>query len=216
MSESSLAPSDLARISDPATRGLAALGHVRSFRSNAVVISEGDTSEGMHIILAGRVKVFVSNADGEEMVLCFYGPGEYFGEMSIDGGVRSASVITMEPTRCAVIARTAIRAAIAHDPEFGLRLIEQLIRRTRVATQNIRQLALFDVYGRIVQLFNSLAVDRDGVRVVPEKLTQQDIASRVGASRDMVSRILKELVEGGYIGIQSKIITVRKKLPARR
>ncbi|MEO8134894.1 MAG: Crp/Fnr family transcriptional regulator [Betaproteobacteria bacterium] len=216
MPDNSPAASQLMHIADPAVRELAALGQLRAFRRNAVIITEGDATDSMHVIIEGRVKVFVSNADGGEMVLRFYGPGEYFGEMSLDGGVRSASVITVEPTRCAVLSRAALRAAIVDNPDLALQLIEQLIARTRVATENIRQLALFDVYGRIALLLNSLAVERDGARIVPEKLTQQEIANRVGASRDMVSRILKELVDGGYIAIESKIITICRKLPARR
>lgn len=212
--KASAAPAGI--FSDPIVRELAALGQVRNFRRNAVIISEGDASDGMHVILEGRVKVFVSDADGGEMVLKFFGPGEYFGEMTLDGGLRSASVLTIEPTRCAVISRAVMREAIVRNPDLALQIIDQLIARTRAATESIRQLALFDVYGRIAQLLNSLAVERDGVRVVPEKLTQQEIANRVGASRDMVSRIFKELVDGGYIAVESKIITLLKKLPARR
>jgi CRP/FNR family cyclic AMP-dependent transcriptional regulator len=192
---------------------IAATGVVRNFPKNAVLINEGDTADSLFIVLSGRVKVFASNAAGREIVLSFFGPGEYVGEMSLDGSPRSASVMTMEPTSCAIVTRANFREFLLSYPDFALHLIEKLIQRVRVTTETVKSLALSDVYSRLVRLITALAVERDGALVVPEKLTQQDIAERVGASRDMISRLFKDLVAGGYLSIKDRTITVLKKPP---
>lgn len=195
-------------------RAIASTGVVRSYPKSAVLINEGDVGDSLYIVLSGRVKVYSSNAAGREVVIAFHGPGEYIGEMSLDGSPRSASVLTLEPTTCALVTRANFRQFILAHPDFALHLIEKLIQRVRLTTENVKSLALSDVYGRLVKLLLALAVERDGNLVVPEKLTQQDIAERVGASRDMISRLLKDLVAGGYLSVQDRTITVLKKPPA--
>jgi CRP/FNR family cyclic AMP-dependent transcriptional regulator len=194
-------------------RAIAASGVVRQFPKNAIIINEGEHGDSLFIVLSGKVKVYASNEAGKEVVIDFHGPGEYVGEMSLDGSPRSASVMTVEPTTCAVVSRAHLREFVLAYPEFALHLIEVLIRRVRAATENVKSLALTDVYGRLVRLLLSLAVDRDGRLVVPEKLTQQDIAERVGASRDMISRLMKDLVGGGYLRIEERTITILRKPP---
>jgi CRP/FNR family cyclic AMP-dependent transcriptional regulator len=204
----------LAPLAEATLRAIAASGVVRSFPRNAVLINEGDTGDSLFILLSGRVKVYASNEAGKEFVIDFYGPGEYVGEMSLDGSPRSASVMTVEPTTCAIVARANFREFVAGHPDFALHLIEKLIHRRRRATDNMKSLALSDVYGRVVRLVNTLAVPQaDGRLVVPEKLTQQDIAERVGASRDMISRLMKDLVAGGYLAVEDRTIVVLRKLP---
>ena len=141
------------------------------------------------------------------------GPGEYFGEMVLDGGPRSASVMTLEASRFAVIPKNKFRDFVLSHPGFSLHLIEKLIRRTRALTESVKSLALMDVYGRVARLLLALAVPEDGRFVIEERLTQQDIASRVGASREMISRILKDLSIGGYITVDKKRITINKTPP---
>jgi CRP/FNR family cyclic AMP-dependent transcriptional regulator len=194
-------------------RGLAAQGVVKSFPKNTVIVSEGDETDSFYIIVQGRVKVFVSDEDGREIILATQGPGDYFGEMVLDGGPRSASVMTLEPSRFAVIPKTRFRDFLHSHPAFSAHLIEKLIDRTRSLTENVKSLALMDVYGRVARLLLELAVREDGKLVIQERLTQQDIASRVGASREMISRIFKDLTEGGYISIDKKRITVHKAPP---
>jgi len=165
-------------------------------------------------VLTGRVKVFASNEPGREFIIDFHGSGEYVGEMSLDGARRSASVITVEPTTCAVVNRAHFREFILAHPDFALHLIERLMQRVRVTTSNLKSLALSDVYGRLVRLLNALAEVADsGHQVVPEKLTQQDIADRVGASRDMIGKLMKDLIAGGYLAVEERTITILKKLP---
>ncbi len=122
-------------------------------------------------------------------------------------------MITVEPTTCAVVNRAQFRDFILANPDFAMHLIERLIHRVRVTTGNLKSLALSDVYGRLVHLLNTLAQDADGRHFVPERLTQQDIADRVGASRDMIGKLMKDLVAGGYLAVEDRTITILKKLP---
>ena len=194
-------------------RAIAAGGVVRTFPRNTVLINEGDRGDTLYVILSGRVKVFSSNEAGREFVIDVQGPGEYVGEMMLDGEPRSASVTTVEQTTCAVVSRAQFREFILAHPDFAMHLIERLIHRVRVTTGNLKSLALSDVYGRLVRLLNALAQDVGGRQVVPEKLTQQDIADRVGASRDMIGKLMKDLVAGGYLSVEERMITILRKLP---
>lgn len=202
-------------IGDPMVRELALRGQVRAFPKNAVIINEGDRGDSLYIILTGKVKVYVSDDDGREMILDIYAPGDYVGEMALDGRPRSASVMTLEPTTCSVVTRDELRSAISANPDVAMGLIATLIDRARIATDNVKNLALMDVYGRVARLLLSLAKEDGGKLVVPERMTQQDIADRVGASRDMISRIFKDLTIGGYVTIENRTITIHRKPPAR-
>ncbi|HEX4884461.1 MAG TPA: Crp/Fnr family transcriptional regulator [Casimicrobiaceae bacterium] len=200
-------------LADATLAAIAATGIVRTFQKGTVLIHEGDVGDSLYVLLAGRVKVYASNEEGKEVVLDFHGPGEYVGEMSLDGSPRSASVVTVEPTRCAIVTRAQFRDFLDAHPDFAWHLIAKLIHRVRVATENVKSLALSDVYGRLVRLLNALAVPHGDVHVVPEKLTQAEIAARVGASRDMVGKLLKDLVAGGYLAVDDRTITIRRRLP---
>jgi CRP/FNR family cyclic AMP-dependent transcriptional regulator len=203
----------LAPLREESLRKIAASGIVRHFPKQTVLIHEGDVGDSLYIIVSGKVKVYASSAAGREVVLGFHGAGEYVGEMSLDGAARSASVITAEPTTCAIVTRVQFQGFLAAHPEVAQHLIETLIRRVRVATEDVKSLALSDVYGRLVRLLNALATTENGVTGVREKLTQQDIADRVGASRDMIGKLLKDLVAGGYLQVEDRTITFLKKLP---
>ena len=198
---------------DEVLRNIATSGVVRTFARNTVLINEGDVGDALYVILSGRVKVYSSNEAGREFVIDFHGAGEYVGEMTLDGEPRSASVMTVEPTTCAVVNRAQFRDFILAHPDFAMHLIDRLIHRLRVTTGNLKSLALSDVYGRLVRLLNTLAQDVDGKSIVPEKLTQQDIADRVGASRDMIGKLMKDLVAGGYLAVEDRTIAILKKLP---
>ncbi|CAG0952817.1 cAMP-activated global transcriptional regulator CRP [Burkholderiales bacterium] len=203
-----------APLEEATLRAIAETGIVRTFPKNTVLIHEGDSGDALYIVLSGRVKVYASNAQGREFAIAFHGAGEYVGEMTLDGGVRSASVVTMEPTVCAVVHREQFREFILKNPDFALHLIEKLINRVRATTEDVKSLALTDVYGRLVRLLNALATPLgDGTSVVPERLTQQAIAERVGASRDMIGKLFKDLVAGGYLAIEDRTITILRKLP---
>lgn len=200
---------------DEVLEAIAVRGGVRSYARKTIIINEGERADTFFIILSGKVKVFGSDASGREVIYSTHGPGEYVGEMALDGGVRTASVMTLEDTVCSVVSGADLKGFIAEHPEFALHLIHKLIRRAREATEGIKNLALLDVYGRICSLLTTLAEDAGGTRRIPGKLTQQDIAERVGSSREMVSRIFKELINGGYVSLEAGHWTIRKKFPAR-
>jgi CRP/FNR family cyclic AMP-dependent transcriptional regulator len=203
-------------LSDQLLRSIAQRGGVRSYPAQAVLVTEDDRSDALFIILSGRVKAYGSGPDGREVVYATQCAGEYFGEMTLDGGPRSASVMTLEPTTCAVVPGAEVREFLAAQPDFALHLIHKLIRLARASTEHVKSLALEDVYGRIARLLRTLArPGADGVPVLPDKLTQQDIAERVGSSREMVSRVFKTLGEGGYIEQRDGRIALLRTLPPR-
>jgi len=143
------------------------------------------------------------------------GPGEYFGELALDRGPRSASVITLEPCKLLVVPGADLAEFVRRNPGFAMHFIHRLIGRIRTLTENVRSLALMDAYGRVARLLLESAVTEKGVQYVPEKLTQSEIASRVGCSREMVSRIFKDLVQGRYITLEPDRIVINRKPPAR-
>jgi len=194
-------------------RALSAQGVIKSYPRNTVIVSEGDDTDSFFILVSGHVKVYVSDEEGREVVLRAHGPGEYFGEMVLDGQPRSASVMTTEPARLVVIPKAKFRDFVRGHPDFTIHLIENLIKRVRALTENVKSLALMDVYGRVARLMLDRARQEDGKLVIQEKLTQQDIANRVGASREMISKIFKDLVAGGYVSIDRKRITINKTPP---
>ncbi len=197
-------------------RQLVARGDIRRYRKGTILIQEGDVGETLFVVIEGRVKVYCVDANDKEITFGLFGPAEYFGEMALDGGPRSASVITLEPTVCAVVHRRALSEFIAERPEFCYELLSKVIQRLRLATRDARNLAFIDVYGRITRLLNDMAtVQADGRRMVMERITHQEIASRAGCSREMVSRILKDLVSGGYIASCDRHIVLLAKLPPR-
>jgi CRP/FNR family cyclic AMP-dependent transcriptional regulator len=197
-------------------RALVTRGDVRRYRKGTILIEEGDLGETLFVVIQGRVKVYCVDANDKEITFGVFGAAEYFGEMALDGGPRSASVITLEPTVCVVVHRRALSDFIAERPEFCYELLSKVIQRLRLATRDARNLAFIDVYGRITRLLNDMAtLQDDGRRMVMERITHQEIASRAGCSREMVSRILKDLVSGGYIATCERHIVLLAKLPQR-
>lgn len=202
----------------PELHALAMRGVVRSYPKKAVVINEAEIGDSLFVVLKGSVKVFSMDESGREITFGRIYAGDYFGEMSLDGGPRSASVITVEPCTCAVVNRTEVGEHLASAPEFALSLVMRVIRRARDATEAARNMALLDVYGRLIAVLekqDGLTTSTTAAGVTLEAITHQEIASRVGASREMVSRLLKDLEKGGYIEMETKRITLLKKLPQR-
>ena len=196
---------------------MTALGMTRSFRKNTILNQEGDRSSALYIVLSGKVQAYASSEQGREVVLTEYGPGQYFGELALDGGERSASVKTVEPTTCCVIQALDLRDVLAMHPDFALHLIQKLSGMVRRLTGTVKGLVLKDVYGRLVaMLADSSEARADGSRVVRERLTQQDIADRIGASREMVNRLLRELLAAGSISVSRGRYVIHRPLPPGR
>jgi CRP/FNR family cyclic AMP-dependent transcriptional regulator len=200
-------------LSDAELKAIGSRGVARSYPRNTIIVSEGDKTDSLYIILEGRVKAFVSDDDGRDVVLSTQGPGEYFGEMVLDEGPRSASIMTLEASRFLVVPKNDFRDFVARNPAFALNLIEKLIGRARALTASVKSLALMDVYGRVARLLLELAEDNGGRLAIQQRMTQQDIASRIGASREMVSRILKDLSIGGYLTQSRAGIVLHRKPP---
>lgn len=187
---------------------------VRMFPKSSVIINEGDESQSLFIIESGKVKVFLSDEDGREIVLNTHGPSEYFGEVSLlDSEPRSASVATLEESKIGMISKGDFESCLCREPRLALQVIKGLIWRLRNSTESVRSLALMDVYGRVARLLIKISEEDKGVLTVTERLTHQDIADRVGSSREMISRIFKDLKQGGYIEVVDKQITIKEKLP---
>jgi CRP/FNR family cyclic AMP-dependent transcriptional regulator len=209
-------PAAASAVMSDALAELAARGETRRYRKGTLLIQEGDFGDTLFIILGGRLRAFSTGENDREVTYGVYGPGEYLGEMSLDGGPRSASVITLEASHCAVVSRRTLERFIGERPEFAFELLAKLIRRARSATLSTRQLALNDVYGRLKALLLSLALPPiDGEPPRAERLTHLEIAHRLGCSREMVSRLMKDLERGGYLVVQDRQFVLAKSLPQR-
>ena len=173
------------------------------------ILNEGEIGDSLFVIVEGRVKVFIGDDEGREITLKLLGAGDFFGEMSlIDKQPRSASVSAMENTSLKVLSYQAFYDCLQSTPAIGINVMTSLAKRLRDADRKISNLALMDVYGRVASTLLELAITTDGKLVVGEKLSQQDIANMVGASREMVNRILKDLSDRGFISIESKQIII--------
>lgn len=185
--------------------------NTRKYPKNSILFMEGDENNNLFIIQSGQVCVYTDDDDGRQLVLNYMGPGEYFGELSlIDSKPRSASVAAIEDCAVMCISRDTFRAFMLEHPQLYEPLLIELVSRIRALTGNVKDMALLDVYGRVAHTLERLcgtAVDRS------PKLTHQDIANMVGASREMVSRVMKELVVGGYIEVQQKHISILRSFP---
>lgn len=201
---------------EPALARLARRGIIRSYRKNTVILNEGEAGDSLFVLLEGQVKVYATDENGREITYGTIQAGDYFGEMSLDGGPRSASVMTLDACLCALVPRASVQQHLADEPGFAISLVSQVIRRARSATETARQMALLDVYGRVIHtLEGQQGPASQHAPVELTQITHQQIASRVGASREMVSRLLKDLEKGGYVELGIKRITLKKKLPAR-
>jgi CRP/FNR family transcriptional regulator, cyclic AMP receptor protein len=196
-------------------RAVASKAVIKTYAKNAIVISEGEMTGSLYVILSGKVKIYLGDESGKELILGMKGPGGYFGEMALDGEPRSASVMTLETSSFAVISNTDFKHLILEFPEISLHIIRNLAHIVRGLNKSVRSLAMLDVYGRLSRLLLDLAVEQGGKLVISQKPTQKDMANRVGSSREMINRIFRGLALGGYIKVEGKQITINKTLPAR-
>ncbi|HZM35399.1 MAG TPA: cyclic nucleotide-binding domain-containing protein [Burkholderiales bacterium] len=182
----------------------------RSASRATTIMGAGDATDSLYIVLSGRLKVMMSDSEGKEVILAILGPGEFFGEMGlIDDEPRSASVVTLESCELLSIAKRDFRKCLAENFEMSMAVMRGLVRRLREADRKIGSLALLDVYGRVSRLLLDMAETVNGERIVTKRLPKQDIAKMIGASREMVSRVMKDLQVGGYIEMRGSNIVLR-------
>ena len=187
---------------------------VKKVPKNTLVVQQGDQTDSLYIIIEGTVDVFLQNDAGKEIIINSLGPCDSFGELAPLGHIpRQASIITKSDCVFSVISRSIFMDSLLTKPSVSMKIIELLVKHIQNLTEDLSSVALDDVYHRVVRVLYKHGEEQNG-KVVTEKLTQQDIANRVGATREMVHRILKELKTGGYISIEGKHITIEKKLPA--
>ena len=179
---------------------IARFASLRQVPRQTTILQAGDRTDYIYLVLAGTLKVQISDQDGREVILAMLGPGEMFGEMgAIDDHPRSATVITAEPCDLVVIAKDDFKRCLAENFEVSLYIIHNLVRRLRNADRKIESLALIDVYGRVARLLLDMAETDEGRKVVRRHITRQDIAKTIGASREMVSRVMRDLQVQGLI-----------------
>jgi CRP/FNR family cyclic AMP-dependent transcriptional regulator len=190
---------------------LAALGKQKNFKKGALIFKDGDNGDGFYILLEGRVRAFGSAISGKEITYGYMTAGEYFGELTLDGGNRSANVEAMEPSKCAIVTNAQLEAFMQEHPRFSTEMLHTVIRRARQSTDNARNIALMDVYSRLKRAIEKITPEIN----IGISITHSELAADVGASREMVSKLLKDLEVGGYVKMQNRQLSRLKALPER-
>jgi CRP/FNR family transcriptional regulator, cyclic AMP receptor protein len=190
-------------------------GVQRTYPKTCVIINEGDEATSLYIVLSGRLKVYRADAGGKEFILDTLSEGDHFGELAlVDDEPRSATVATLEPCKLLVLSKASFHESLTRNPELAAHLIQWLAGKVRRLTDSAYLIATRDVFGRLRALLTERAKPKGELMVVEEHLTHQEIASRIGCTREMVSRIMRDLVTGGYIEIDTDHrIVVCKQLP---
>jgi CRP/FNR family transcriptional regulator, cyclic AMP receptor protein len=180
----------------------------RAYPKGSVILFEKDPGDALFIIRSGRVKVVLIGEDGREVILGVLGVGEHFGELSlIDDQPRSAHVIAMEESTLLVLQREDFRRRVEANPAVAWALLSELSRRLRRADEKIGGLVLLDVPGRIARLLLDIA-EEDGGSTIERALTHQTIAQMIGASRETVSRTMKDFQDSGWIAVDHRRISI--------
>ncbi|UXY14222.1 Crp/Fnr family transcriptional regulator [Chitiniphilus purpureus] len=188
----------------------------RQLPKGSFLFREGDPAEAMYVQMEGRTRSFTSDNQGKEFVFQIGEPGDVYGEISmIDDEPRGWSVQVEEDSTFIMFSKQDFRTALEAYPQLKDKLILNLARMVRRLSLTMKNLALLDVYGRVRALFEEMASEFEDHWMIHEPLTQQAIADRVGSSREMIARILKELVFGGYVKLENKRIIILQKLPER-
>jgi CRP/FNR family cyclic AMP-dependent transcriptional regulator len=196
-------------------RPLAERSEIRRFRKGALVLDEGDRGDDLYIILAGELRAFTGSDTGRHVTFGLYGPGDYLGEMGLDGGARMASVEALSDTTCALVERATLQQYIGERPAFALELISKVIQRARVAALAASQFALNDAYGRLKRWLDAVAQAQfDGTRLVREPLADIDLPQRLGCSQEMAGSILRDLEHAAIISLEDGRLRILRELPS--
>jgi CRP/FNR family cyclic AMP-dependent transcriptional regulator len=204
---------DQAPLSEP-LRALARQGDVCQWRKGMQITTEGDPADTLYIVLAGRLRSYSLGADEREITYAIYGPGDCVGDLTLDGSPRLASVQTLEPTVSVMVTRQTLHARVVADPALALELMAVLAGHVRQATLRLRQMALDDVYGRLRLLLEEVTLPRaDGLREADPAPSHLEMSRRLGCSREMVSRVMKDLERGGYVRVGRRHVVLLRPLP---
>jgi len=190
--------------------------NLQHFPKNSILVHEGQEADSMYVVVSGKLKVYVGDEDGKELTLGTLSAGDCFGELAlIDDAPRSATVEAQEKTTVLKMRDAEFQGHLRAHPQVTMNLLRYMARRVRGVNDHIRDLALLDVYGRVARTLLRLTRDEDGV-LITDPVTQQEIANMVGASREMVSRVMNNLKQDGYITVAEKRVTVLADPPTRR
>jgi CRP/FNR family transcriptional regulator, cyclic AMP receptor protein len=204
----------LSKLPDEALNALAAKAKSVKFPKQAIIITEGDETSSLYIILSGKVRVFSSDEKSKEVTLIIQESGSYFGELALLGDEpRSASVEALEKTACGIISKDDFKYWLASHPDVAIGLLRVLAKKIRQLTEKVKQMALSNVYERTIKVLQDMATQEGDIFVIHNRPTQQELANMVGSSREMINKIMKELTKGGYMVIKDKTLRIEKKLP---
>ncbi len=198
-------------VQDPQLEQIARIATHRKVVRGTVIVRAGDVTDSLYILINGSARVLNSDEEGREVILSILGPGDFFGEMGlIDGSPRSADVVAAEACEMLVISKADFKRCLQENFEVALNIMKRLVERLREADRKIQSLALMDVYGRVAKLLLDFSEVQDGQRAIRRKVTKQDIAKMIGASREMVSRVMKDLEASGYIRVEEGQIVIEE------
>lgn len=196
-------------------RDLMAVAKRRTFRSGEVIFHRDDPGQVLYMIKEGKVKICLISPDGQEISLAVLGAGEYFGEFALyDGLPRSADAIALEKVECYTLQRSDFQNAIMKSPKIAIQVLEGLSKRLRNTDQMVENLIFLDVYGRVAKKLLELS-EAHGIKVengtlIDVRLTQQELASMVGASRESVNKVMGYFTDKGYISTDKHRVTLHR------
>lgn len=200
-------------LSDEQLRVLQPCLQQRSYPRRSYILRAGEETDALYIILSGRVKVLIPDEEGREVILAVMGPNEFFGEMGLlDDLSRSASVEALDACEMLRFSKSGFMACLKDNFELAMVILRNLVKRLREADRKIESLALIDVYGRVARLLLDQAEEIDGMWIVKQAPPKQEIARMIGASREMVSRVVRDLQQRGYIRTEKRKVFLLDKI----
>jgi CRP/FNR family cyclic AMP-dependent transcriptional regulator len=195
---------------------------VRTLPKGVTIVHAGEAAQCVFALLSGRAKMFLANEDGKEIVLGTLEAGASFGEVALlEEPAMNANIATLEPTRLLSIPRRTLSEVALHDTQFALQLAQRMAQQVRQLSEQVRSLGLCNVYQRLAHTLTAMAQPQHAAAgtfgaplVINHRFTHQELAKRIGASREMVTRIFRDLIIGGYLRVDGKRLFIAKKLPA--
>ena len=192
---------------------LARKGRETRVAAETVFIREHEHGDDLYFIEEGQVRVFSTGEDGAQVIFGDFGPGYYVGEMSLETHRRSASVMALTPVLVSVVSREMVLADIRSKPEHALELIFEVTRRARETTENLKSLALLDVYRRLTRLIEGMVGHPAVPAIIPQFPSPAEIAQRIAASEHAVAYFIEDLERDGHIERKDGSLILRRKLP---